>query len=473
MFKKAGQPNPGNKVVQLPDGGPKIHASGRTDAGSHRLAQKTAAIVLAGGKGARLGALTVDECKPALPFGGLYRNIDFSLSNCVNSEIYRIGVATQYKDSSLLRHLEQVWPDTSLPGAGFIQPWRAELNAGGGSYLGTADAVYQNWSRIDSLDTQWVLILAGDHVYKMDYRQLLQRQVDNQADITVGCVEVPIQEASHFGVMSVDNTDRIVRFTEKPTHPEELDGRPGRALGSMGIYVFNRKLLGDLLQEDALADTSSHDFGRDLLPRLINRAKVFAYRFTQDAAIGGGYWRDVGTIPAYWRAHMEFLDGIAGYSPTDTSWPIRTDRRLQSVTESSKKNLHQAGREAGSLLAEGCVLDRAKVRRSVLFENVSVAAHTELANTVILPGAVIGRHCQLSDVIVASGVHVPDGTIVAPSRQVGSSVAAVGMPTLISADTVRSGDFGRPKQRHTTGNLSATTGYRNKRLIDYKPGAWS
>lgn len=228
------------------------------------LVHETVAVVLAGGKGTRLGALTRRECKPALPFGGAHRTIDFSLSNCVNSGIHRIGVATQYRDESLVDHIERVWCPTADRHRGLIEPWRADALTSRAGYSGTADAVFQNWGRIDALDSKRVLILAGDHIYRMDYRTMLERHANSGADVMVGCVEVPIDEASQFGVMSIDDTHRIVRFTEKPRDPEPIPDRPDRALGSMGIYVFNREILAQVLAEDAQTEGSSHDFGRDL-----------------------------------------------------------------------------------------------------------------------------------------------------------------------------------------------------------------
>ena len=381
-----------------------------------QLARNTTAIVLAGGKGTRLGALTRSECKPALPFGGLFRNIDFSLSNCVNSGIYRIGVATQYQDASLVQHLGRTWLHPGENGEGFVEPWRAELQTGAGSYRGTADAVFQNWSRIEALDARLVLILAGDHVYKMDYRPMLMRHISLGADVTVGCVEIPIESAREFGVMSIDGTDRITRFMEKPQHPECLPGQPGRTLGSMGIYVFNRELLGRLLRDDALSQVSSHDFGHDLLPRLIDQAMVFAYPFTRNAFIGAGYWRDVGTITAYWRAHMEILDGIPGFSLDDANWPVRSKEPALDLFHFTGKNPGISNTIVNSLVARDCNADHARVHHSVLFTKVSVKTGSELSNAVVLPYAEIGCNCSLHDVVIGAGTRVPDGTIVERGR---------------------------------------------------------
>lgn len=399
---------------------------------AHSFAEDALAVVLAGGKGARLGALTRRECKPALPFGGLYRNIDFSLSNCVNSGIRRIGVATQYKDGSLVRHLNAVWGGGSTNRSGpVIEPWRAAISAADVGYRGTADAVYRNWERIDALEPKLVLVLAGDHVYRMDYRPMLKRHLDTKADVTVGCVEVPVSEASQFGVMTIDHSDRIVRFVEKPQQPQPLPGHPGRVLASMGIYVFNRALLERILREDAAMETSSHDFGRDVIPEHIDRARVFAYPFNDKAVIGGGYWRDVGTLKAYWHTHMEMLDAVPGSRPDDTRWPVRSAIASLQQVPSTTSEIWQLRHPAKSLLAPGCAAKLAIVRRSVLFDNVTVGADTQLSNAVVLPNTAIGRRCYLANVVIASGTQVPDGTVIPPAWEAA--------PTLVTADT----DFAR------------------------------
>lgn len=409
------------------------------------LARSTAAIVLAGGKGSRLGLLTRDECKPALPFGGYCRNIDFSLSNCVNSGINRIGVATQYKDSSLIRHIDRVWTEPGSPRAGLIEPWRQQDRSEDGGYCGTADAVYQNWCRIEATNPQLVLILAGDHIYKMDYRLMLSQHTERGADVTVGCVEVPIEEAPGFGVMSIDKHNRIIRFAEKPRHPESLPGQPGRALGSMGIYVFNRSLLGRVLRADAQRENSSHDFGCDLIPRLIQQAKVYAYPFTREAVVGGGHWRDVGTIPAYWRAHMELLDGIPGFRLDDASWPIRSEAAGESAAREHQGFGDQRfeGHRANitdSVVVGACSVDRATVHHSVLYLNASVARHSAISNAVIFPNAVIGRNCQLENVIVAAGVRVPDGTRITSTFNASAAIE----PALVTNDSFNPASVVRP-----------------------------
>lgn len=398
---------------------------------SRDLAAQTAAIILAGGKGTRLGALTRNECKPALSFGGRYRNIDFSLSNCLNSGIRGIGVATQYKDASLLRHLADNWQDGTDSGGKFVAPWRA----GTAGYSGTADAAFQNWGRVESLHPRLVLILAGDHVYQMDYRPMLEKHLSTGADLTVGCVEVPIREARQFGVMTTDDSNRVVRFAEKPAHPPSLPGRPGWALGSMGIYVFDRELLGRILHQDAKSDTSSHDFGADLIPKLIDTARVVAYPFNADAGVGGGYWRDVGTVTAYWRAHMELLDGIPGFRLDAPDWPVYGFRTTPDDGLTYTGTADGAGRVERSLIAGGCALDQSMLHRCVISEGVTIAAGARLRQAVVLPNAVIGSGCRLSNVIVPAGARIPDGTVVLPKRRRG----AITTPTLITAPTAFGG----------------------------------
>tara|TARA_R110002096_G_scaffold262327_3_gene455817 strand:+ start:489 stop:1925 length:1437 start_codon:yes stop_codon:yes gene_type:complete len=401
-------------------------ASPSVSGGSQELGADTTAVILAGGKGTRLGSLTRHECKPALPFGGRYRNIDFSLSNCVNSGIRAIGVATQYKDASLLRHLAEVWQDGAQTSDKTLAPWRP----GTDGYCGTADAVFQNWSRIESLQSRLVLVLAGDHVYQMDYRPMLEQHLATGADVTVGCVEVPIDDARQFGVMAIDASKRVMRFSEKPKRPQPLPGRSDSALGSMGIYVFNRETLGRMLQQDSDTDASSHDFGADLIPRLVDTARVVAYPFTGDAAIGGGYWRDVGTVAAYWRAHMELLDGIPGFRLDDPAWPMHPMRPSQDAALIANGANGRVSRIEQSLLALGCGLDDATLHRCVLSEGVTVAENSYLEHAVILPDAVIGRGCRLSNVIVETGAQVPDGTIVLPNRYSDNDA-----PTLITAES--------------------------------------
>jgi glucose-1-phosphate adenylyltransferase len=389
-----------------------------------RLARDTTAVVLAGGRGTRLGPLTRRECKPALPFGGCYRTIDFSLSNCVNSGIDRIGVPTQYRDASLVRHLEQAWLAGARASRVRVDAWRAAALEDGAGYRGTADAVRRNWPTIDRLGRELVLILAGDHVYRMDYRPMLARHLASGADVTVGCVDVPIAEASQFGVMAVDDDHWVRRFAEKPTRPESMPGCPGRALGSMGIYVFGREFLGKLLAADAAAPASTHDFGHDVIPALVGRARVMAYPFTEQAAVGSGYWRDVGTVAAYWRAHMELLDGVAGMDLFDPDWPVLPVRAPARAARAPS-------RRDGSLLAHDSDAADAYVKRSVVYGGARIEAGSEVINSVVLPGAVVDANCRLAGVIVAAGARVPAQTVVEPAPHRFGIIE----PVLLTGDT--------------------------------------
>src|SRR5512139_748540 len=304
---------------------------------ANALSEDTVAVVLAGGKGTRLEPLTREVCKPALPFGAGYRSIDFSLSNCVNSGIGRVGVAIQHKPEALLDHLGRVWGDAVTDPRHFIEPWHSKTRAPGLGYCGTADAVYRNLPIIEDLDRRLVLILAGDHVYRMDYRPMLEQHVERGAAVTIGCVEVPSEDARQFGVLTIDDHGRIDRFVEKPqTRAEAPGGDRERVLASMGIYVFDADLLSRALRLDALSATSNHDFGSDVLPRLIRDADAFAYAFRAADGLQPAYWRDIGTIDAYWRAHLDLLGPAPRLRLDDREWRLpaagRAPRMIRSGT---------------------------------------------------------------------------------------------------------------------------------------------
>lgn len=376
--------------------------------GTSDLAADTVAVVLAGGKGTRLEPLTREVCKPALPFGAAYRSIDFSLSNCVNSGIRQIGVATQYKPQPLLRHVDRVWRRALTEPGHFIAAWRGEDRAPGIGYRGTADAVYRNLDIIESLGRRLVLILAGDHVYKMDYRPMLAQHIERGATVTVGCVDVPMEEAHQFGVLSVDGMGRIDRFVEKP---QALTGAGGsHVLASMGIYVFDADFLGRALRLDSVSPESRHDFGGDVLPRIIREAEAFAYRFCEPGGTGPAYWRDIGTVDAYWQAHMELLDSKPRLRLEDAGWPMpATGHATRSGFENRGRPNLQRDKVLDSLVGDGCRIN-GTVRQSVLSPEVEVGCGTDVAEAVVLPGAVIGRHCRLRRVIVDIGCRIPDGT---------------------------------------------------------------
>ena len=372
------------------------------------LATQTAAVVLAGGKGTRLGALTRDVCKPALPFGAAYRNIDFSLSNCVNSGIRRVGVATQHKPDALLAHIEKVWSRVVTKPGEYIAAWPSETQTPLGGYRGTADAVFRNLDRIQARNSRLVLVLAGDHVYRMDYRPMLEYHRASGADATVACIEIEAEEASQFGILSVDGYGQIERFIEKPKTFAELPSRK-RVLASMGIYVFDSRFLADVLRRDACSAASRHDFGGDVLPQLVRTARVFAYPFVEEGQ-RPGYWRDVGTPTSYWQANLE----IVGVSPRlrldDALWPMPTLFAMPRFSARPVESCRERD-DGRSLIADGCCI-AGTVRRSVVFSRVRVGAGAIVEDSVVLPGAVIGGNTRVRGAIVDSEVKIPDGMVI-------------------------------------------------------------
>lgn len=377
------------------------------------LTSQTYAMILAGGRGSRLMQLTDWRAKPAVPFGGKFRIIDFPLSNCVNSGIRRIGVATQYKSHSLIRHLQRGWSFLDgrlkefidlLPASQRVQEdlW----------YQGTADAVFQNLDILKSNDPEYVLILAGDHIYKMDYGRMLAYHVSKQADITVACIEVPLEDATSFGVMAVDEDLRVRAFDEKPAQPKPIPGMPDKALASMGIYIFNAKFLYEQVARDADEPKSSHDFGKDIIPHLVPRYRVFAHRFG-DSCVGmndnRAYWRDVGTVDAYFDANIDLVQVIPELSLYDNVWPIWTYQEQLPPAKFVFDDEGRRGAALDSMISGGCILSGSTVRRSVLFSNVRVHSFCEIEDAVILPDVVINRYVKLRRVVVDKGCVLPEG----------------------------------------------------------------
>ena len=377
-----------------------------------RLTRETLALVLAGGRGSRLGPLTDWRAKPAVPFGGKFRIIDFPLSNCINSGIRRIGVLTQYKAHSLIQHIQKGWGFLRGEFGEFVELLPAQQRIETSWYTGTADAVYQNLDIIRNHDPAHVLILAGDHVYKMDYGPMIAYHVEHGADVTVGAIEVPAAQAHAFGVIGVDKAGRIVRFAEKPKQPETLPGRPDTALASMGIYLFNTAFLYEQLIKDADLPHSSHDFGRDVIPALIKAYRVMAYPFRDPHTGRQGYWRDVGTIDAYWEANMELIHVTPELNLYDEEWPIWTYQEQIPPAKFIFDDDGRRGMAVDSMVSGGDIISGAIVRRSLLFSNVRVEAHSEVLDTVVLPNVSIGRHCRLREVVVDKGCIIPDGTII-------------------------------------------------------------
>jgi glucose-1-phosphate adenylyltransferase len=384
---------------------------------SEPLSRHSLAFVLAGGRGSRLMDLTARRAKPAVYFGGKSRIIDFVLSNALNSGIRRIAVATQYKAHSLIRHLQMGW--------NFFRPERNEsfdiLPASQRIsedmwYVGTADAVYQNIDILESYNAKYIVVLAGDHIYKMDYEQMLNQHVEQNADVTIGCIEVPRREATGFGVMQVDEHDVIRLFLEKPADPPAMPGKPEIALASMGIYVFESSFLFEQLRRDANDPNSSHDFGKDLIPYLVEHGRAVAHHFSHSCVRSGSevhaYWRDVGTIDAYWAANIDLTDVVPELDLYDRSWPIWTHSEITPPA----KFVHDEGSRRGeaviSLVSGGCIISGANLRRSLLFTGVHIHSFASIENAVILPYVDVARGTQLKNVVVDRGVRIPEGLVV-------------------------------------------------------------
>ena len=362
---------------------------------------------MAGGSGTRLGNLTRWHAKPALTFGGQYRNIDFSLSNCVNSGIRQIGVATQYKSHSLIQHLQRGWQFFRPELGESLELWPAQQRLNQDWYAGTADAVFQNLDIMRDHAPEYVLVLAGDHIYKMDYEPMLRWHVHKKADVTVGCTEIPVRDASQFGIMEVDLRSHVRRFTEKPSAPKCVPGKLNSALASMGIYVFKFSVLMDALLADSKNPRSDHDFGRDIIPLILNNGRVVAHEF-RDSQGAQAYWRDVGTLNSYWSAHMDLLGTKPALNLHDDDWPIWTYQPQLPPARFCSDLQGTCGTALDSIVSSGCLVNGGLVRHSVLSPSVHVNSCSVIDDSVVLPGAQIGRHCRLQKVIVEAGCIVPD-----------------------------------------------------------------
>jgi glucose-1-phosphate adenylyltransferase len=386
------------------------------------IARNTMAYVLAGGRGSRLYELTDRRAKPAVFFGGKSRIIDFALSNALNSGIRRIGVATQYKAHSLIRHLQRGW--------NFLRPERNEsfdiLPASQRVsetewYAGTADAVYQNIDIIDAYHPEYMVVLAGDHVYKMDYELMLQQHVDEHADVTVGVLEVPRLDATGFGVMHVDDRDRIITFLEKPSDPPGIPGNPSMALASMGIYVFKTTFLFDLLRRDADDTSSSRDFGKDVIPHVVANGKAVAHRFSRSCvkaeSENEAYWRDVGTVDAYWEANVDLTTVVPSLDLYDQNWPIWTYAEITPPAKFVHNEDGRRGQALNSLVSGGCIVSGAHVHKSLLFTGVHVHSGAHLDGAVVQPYVDVGRGARLRNVVVDRGVRIPQGLVVGEDPQ--------------------------------------------------------
>lgn len=394
----------------------KSHAEGTTSTRFHNsFTSSTLALILAGGRGSRLHQLTDWRAKPAVPFGGKFRIIDFPLSNCVNSGVRRIGVVTQYKSQSLIRHIQHGWSFLDGRFKEFVELLPAQQRTAEETwYQGTADAVFQNVDILQRHDAKYVLILGGDHIYKMDYSKLLAEHIEKAADMTVACLEVPVEEASAFGVMGVNNEWQVTSFAEKPDNPVPIPGQPQKALVSMGIYVFNAAFLFEQLIRDHNADNSSHDFGKDIIPYLVPRYRVFAHRFLNSCvnmASGIPYWRDVGTVDAYWEANLDLTTVTPELNLYDEDWPIWTHQEQLPPAKFVFDDEDRRGQALDSSVSGGCIISGATVRRSLLFSNVKARSYSSVEDSVILPNVEIGRYARLRRVVVEKQCIIPEGLV--------------------------------------------------------------
>jgi glucose-1-phosphate adenylyltransferase len=374
-------------------------------------------LILAGGKGTRLEPLTRDRAKPAVPFGGLYRIIDFTLSNCINSDLRKILVLTQYKARSLDRHIAAGWGFLSRELGEYIEVLPPQQRIDEHWYKGTADAIYQNIYTIEKTDPRYVLILAGDHIYKMDYSDMIRAHIDKGADLTVGCINVPVRDSMHFGVMQVDAEDRIIGFQEKPKDANPMPGDPHHILASMGIYVFTARLMYELLCQDATRPESDHDFGKNIIPGMIGSQKIYAFRFRDKNRKATPYWRDVGTLDAYYQANMDLIEVDPVLNLYDREWPIRTNQPQLPppkfvFRDEGPGDLGRRGEAHDSMVCQGCIISGGHVRRSILSPNVRVNSYALVENSILFSTVDVGRHSRIRRSIIDKDVRIPPNTTI-------------------------------------------------------------
>ena len=376
-----------------------------------KIIQNAIAFILAGGVGARLHPLTRDRAKPAVPFGGKYRVVDFTLSNCINSGVRRIFILPQYKSFSLQRHTIDAWSIFSAELGEFMSHLSPQMRVGEDWYKGTADAVYQNLYHLEEWDAEYILILSGDHIYKMDYGHFIRYHQKKKADLTISAIEVDLREAHRFGVIEVDETGRAVGFEEKPEKPKAIPGKRGKAYVSMGVYIFNRNALIDTLNKDAAMETSHHDFGRDIIPFMYPDHRVFVYRFGMVGGKDADYWRDIGTIDAYYQANMDLAAVNPIFNLYDKSWPIRTyeGQYPPAKTVFADEDKGRAGKALDSIICSGVIISGGRVERSILSPGVRVNSYAQVDKSILFHNVVVGMRAKVKRAIIDKDVRVPDG----------------------------------------------------------------
>jgi glucose-1-phosphate adenylyltransferase len=400
-------------------------------------------LILAGGKGTRLEPLTRDRAKPAVPFGGLYRIVDFTLSNCINSGLRRILVLTQYKARSLDRHIAAGWGFLSRELGEYVEVLPPQQRIDEHWYKGTADAIYQNIYSIEKEDPNYVLILAGDHIYKMDYGDMIRAHLDQKADLTIGCIPVPLREGSSFGVMHVDQDDRVIRFQEKPREPAPIPGDPQHCLASMGIYIFAARPMYELLCQDATHGDSDHDFGKNIIPGIINSSRVYVFRFRDKNRKAVPYWRDVGTLDAYYQANMDLVEVDPVLNLYDREWPIRTFQHQLPPPkfvfgDEGPRSLARRGEAHDSMVCQGCIISGGHVSKSILSPNVRVNSYAVVDNSILFEGVDVGRHCKIRKAIIDKDVKIPASTTIGydleHDRERGFQVTEQGIVVIAKAE---------------------------------------
>jgi len=377
---------------------------------TRRASDNTLAIILAGGSGSRLKSLTQWHSKPAIPFGGKFRTIDFPLSNCINSDIRKVSILTQYKSHSLNTHIQKGWSFLRPELGEYIDCIPAQQRIKDSWYQGTADAVYQNIDIIREQKPNYVVVLAGDHVYKMDYQEMILDHINNNADMTVACLEVPKADATQFGVMTIDENNAITRFSEKPADPETIPGNPEVAMASMGIYVFKTQFLYEKLLEDAKDEFSSHDFGKDIIPASMGKARISAFPFRDPTTGKQAYWRDVGTIDSYYEANLDLVGVTPQLNMYDDSWPIWTYQEQLPPAKFIFNDDDRRGMAVDSMVSGGCIISGATIERSLLSNKVRINSYTHVSDSIILPDVEIGRNCTIKRCIIDQGCKIPSGT---------------------------------------------------------------
>ena len=378
-----------------------------------RLTKKTLALILAGGRGSRLENLTEWRAKPAVPFGGKFRIIDFPLSNCVNSGIRQIAVLTQYKAHSLIRHIQKGWSFFRGEFGEFVELMPAQQRLESSWYQGTADAIYQNLDIIRTFKPEFIMILAGDHIYKMDYGSMIAHHLSHQADLTVGCIEVPIEEASAFGVMTIDRDTKILAFDEKPENPTHIPGNEEISLISMGIYIFNSRFLIEQLIRDADTSSSSHDFGKDIIPHCVHKNyNVYAFPFRNPETHKPIFWRDVGTVDAYYEANIELISVTPELNIYDEHWPIWSYQEQLPPAKFVFNDDNCRGIAVDSMVSGGCIISGASINHSLLFSNVVIKEHSIVENSVILPDVRVGKNCKIKNAIIDKSCNIEDSSII-------------------------------------------------------------